>query len=92
MPRRRFPNPVCRVGDLWICGKHRVPRGDALRAEDVSHPVSHSLRLPISAATVSFGSPHRTATGSEPSLLEGNPVRKREVGNEITSQPDRYLI
>ena len=29
-------NPVSRVGDLWICGKHRVLCGDALRAEDVS--------------------------------------------------------
>jgi DNA modification methylase len=32
-----FPeNPVSRVGDLWICGKHRVLCGDALRAEDVT--------------------------------------------------------
>jgi ParB-like nuclease domain len=29
-------NPVSRVGDLWLCGKHRVLCGDALRAEDVS--------------------------------------------------------
>ena len=29
-------NPVSRVGDLWICGKHRVLCGDALRAEDVA--------------------------------------------------------
>ena len=28
--------PVSRVGDLWICGKHRVLCGDALRAEDVA--------------------------------------------------------
>jgi len=28
-------NPVSRVGDLWICGKHRVLCGDALRPEDV---------------------------------------------------------
>jgi hypothetical protein len=30
-------NPVSRVGDLWICGKHRVLCGDALHAEDVAH-------------------------------------------------------
>jgi ParB-like nuclease domain len=31
-----FPeDPVSRVGDLWLCGKHRVLCGDALRAEDV---------------------------------------------------------
>jgi DNA modification methylase len=29
-------NPVSRVGDLWICGKHRVFCGDALQAEDVA--------------------------------------------------------
>jgi hypothetical protein len=28
-------NPISRVGDLWICGKHRVPCGDALRREPV---------------------------------------------------------
>jgi hypothetical protein len=28
-------NPVSRVGDLWLCGKHRVLCGDALRPEDV---------------------------------------------------------
>src|SRR5690242_15421662 len=28
-------NPVSRVGDLWICGKHRVLCGDATRKEDV---------------------------------------------------------
>ncbi len=26
---------VSRVGDLWVCGKHRVLCGDAVRAEDV---------------------------------------------------------
>jgi DNA modification methylase len=29
-------NPVSRVGDLWVCGKHRVLCGDAMRAEDVT--------------------------------------------------------
>ena len=29
-------NPVSRVGDLWLCGKHRVLCGDATRAEDVA--------------------------------------------------------
>ena len=29
-------NPVSRVGDLWICGKHRVLCGDALRPGDVA--------------------------------------------------------
>jgi DNA modification methylase len=29
-------NPVSRVGDLWLCGKHRVLCGDAIRAEDVA--------------------------------------------------------
>jgi len=29
--------PVSRVGDLWLCGKHRVLCGDATRAEDVAH-------------------------------------------------------
>ena len=28
-------NPASRVGDLWLCGKHRVLCGDATRAEDV---------------------------------------------------------
>jgi DNA modification methylase len=28
-------NPVSRVGDLWLCGKHRVLCGDATRPEDV---------------------------------------------------------
>jgi len=29
-------NPVSRVGDLWLCGKHRVLCGDATRPEDVA--------------------------------------------------------
>ena len=29
-------NPVSRVGDLWLCGKHQVLCGDATRAEDVA--------------------------------------------------------
>ena len=29
-------NPVSRLGDLWICGKHRVLCGDATRQEDVA--------------------------------------------------------
>ncbi len=28
-------NPVSRLGDLWLCGKHRVLCGDATRPEDV---------------------------------------------------------
>src|SRR5215469_5126017 len=28
--------PVSRVGDLWLCGKHRVLCGDATRPEDVA--------------------------------------------------------
>jgi DNA modification methylase len=28
-------NPASRLGDLWLCGKHRVLCGDATRAEDV---------------------------------------------------------
>jgi hypothetical protein len=28
-------NPVSRAGNLWLCGKHRVLCGDALRPEDV---------------------------------------------------------
>jgi hypothetical protein len=31
----RPENPVSRVGDLWVCGKHRVLCGDATRPEDV---------------------------------------------------------
>jgi len=30
-------HPVSRVGDLWLCGKHRVLCGDATRPEDVAH-------------------------------------------------------
>jgi hypothetical protein len=29
-------NPVSRVGNLWLCGKHRVICGDATRPEDVA--------------------------------------------------------
>ena len=29
-------NPVCRVGDLWVCGKHRALCGDATSAEAVA--------------------------------------------------------
>jgi DNA modification methylase len=33
-------NPVSRVGDLWLCGKHRVLCGDATRPEDVARLIS----------------------------------------------------
>ena len=40
-------NPVSRVGDLWICGKHRVLCGDAVRREDnVSRHRTDRTRLP----------------------------------------------
>jgi hypothetical protein len=29
-------NPVSRLGDLWICGKHRVLCGDATQSEEVA--------------------------------------------------------
>src|SRR5436190_19319972 len=29
-------NSASRIGDLWLCGKHRVLCGDAVRAEDVA--------------------------------------------------------
>src|SRR5277367_1713772 len=29
-------NPVSRVGDLWLCGKHRVLCGDSTSADDVA--------------------------------------------------------
>jgi hypothetical protein len=31
-------NPVSRLGDLWLCGKHRVLCGSATSAEDVARP------------------------------------------------------
>jgi ParB-like chromosome segregation protein Spo0J len=37
-------HPVSRVGDLWLCDKHRVLCGDALRPEDVA-------RLPLRRQT-----------------------------------------
>src|SRR6516164_6038674 len=42
-------NPVSRVGDLWICGKHRVLCGDALHAEDVARLIGD--RNPILMVT-----------------------------------------
>jgi ParB-like chromosome segregation protein Spo0J len=33
-------DPVSRLGGLWICGKHRVLCGDALRHEDIARLVS----------------------------------------------------
>jgi DNA modification methylase len=42
-------NPVSRVGDLWVCGKHRVLCGDALRAEDVGRLLGE--RKPILMVT-----------------------------------------
>ena len=29
-------NPVSRTGDLWLCGKHRVLRGNSTGADDVA--------------------------------------------------------
>ena len=42
-------NPVSRAGDLWLCGKHRVLCGDALRAEDVARLLGE--RKPILMVT-----------------------------------------
>ncbi len=42
-------NPVSRVGDLWICGKHRVLCGDATRSEDVARLLGE--RRPILMVT-----------------------------------------
>lgn len=42
-------NAVSRVGDLWVCGKHRVLCGDALRREDVDRLLG--ARKPILMVT-----------------------------------------
>jgi DNA modification methylase len=42
-------NPVSRVGDLWICGKHRVLCGDATRPEDIARLLGE--RKPILMVT-----------------------------------------
>ncbi len=42
-------NPVSRTGDLWLCGKHRVLCGDALRAVDVARLLGE--RKPILMVT-----------------------------------------
>jgi hypothetical protein len=42
-------NPVSRLGDLWLCGKHRVLCGDALRPEDVGRLLGE--RKPILMVT-----------------------------------------
>ena len=42
-------HPVSRVGDLWLCGKHRVLCGDALRPEDVGRLLGE--RKPILLVT-----------------------------------------
>ena len=42
-------NPVSRVGDLWVCGKHRVLCGDATRSEDVARLLGE--RRPILMVT-----------------------------------------
>jgi len=42
-------NPVSRVGDLWVCGKHRVLCGDATRSEDVARLLGE--RKPILMVT-----------------------------------------
>jgi len=42
-------NPVSRVGDLWLCGKHRVLCGDATSAEDVARLLGE--RKPILMVT-----------------------------------------
>jgi hypothetical protein len=42
-------NPVSRVGDLWICGKHRVLCGDATQPEDVARLLGE--RKPILMVT-----------------------------------------
>jgi ParB-like chromosome segregation protein Spo0J len=52
-------HPASRVGDLWLCGKHRVLCGDALRAEDVAR----LLGLPPCAA--------RTRGADRRDIIEG---------------------
>jgi hypothetical protein len=42
-------NPVSRVGNLWICGKHRVLCGDATEPEDVARLLGE--RKPILMVT-----------------------------------------
>jgi ParB-like nuclease domain len=42
-------NPVSLVGDLWICGKHRVLCGDATQSEDVARLLGE--RKPILMVT-----------------------------------------
>ena len=37
-------NPVSRLGDLWLCGKHRVLCGDATSAEDVARLLGDASR------------------------------------------------
>ena len=42
-------NPISRMGDIWLCGKHRVLCGDATKSEDVARLLSD--RKPILMVT-----------------------------------------
>src|SRR5215471_11435109 len=82
-------NPVSRVGDLWLCGKHRVLCGDATRHEDVARLLGD--RKPILLVTdppygIELDSEWRDRAGlnghgpAEPSYM-----KKRTVGHTETT-------
>jgi hypothetical protein len=54
-------NPVSRVGDLWLCGKHRVLCGDATRSGDVARlpgerkPILMSRIRPTESNSIASG-------------------------------------
>lgn len=82
-------NPVSRVGDLWLCGKHRVLCGDAVRQEDVDRLLGD--RKPILMVTdppygIELDSEWRDRAGlnghgsAEPSYM-----KKRTAGHTETT-------
>jgi ParB-like nuclease family protein len=82
-------NPVSRVGDLWICGKHRVLCGDATQAEDVERLLGE--RKPVLMVTdppygIELDSEWRDRAGlnghapAEPSYM-----KKRTAGHTETT-------
>jgi len=84
------PNsPVSCVGDLWLCGSHRVLCGDATSAQDVARllgPCKPSLMVTDPPYGIELDSEWRDKAGlNKHRATERSYVKKRTVGHTVTS-------
>ena len=72
-------NPVTRMGDLWICGNHRILCGDSTVETDVSHLLG-SVKPHLMVTDPPYGVEYDANWRNEADRANGKPYGARAIG------------